>query len=60
MEIADDRTMSAAWVFRRNVLNMLDERFPIYLVTIPLKGLKVIIGMDWLGPNGVVLIVSGN
>ena len=46
VEVADDRTVSAMRVFRGCVLNMLSERFPIDLVSIPLRGLKVIIEMD--------------
>ena len=55
MEIVDDCTLSAMWVFRLSILNMFNERFPIDLVPIPLRGLKVIIVMDWLGPNRVVI-----
>ena len=51
VEIADDRTVSVARVFRRSVLNMFGERFHFDLFQIPLMELKAIIGMDWLGPN---------
>lgn len=37
-------------VHRGCVLNMLSERYLIYLVPIPLRGSKVVMGMDWLGP----------
>ena len=50
-----DRTVSVVRVFRGCVSNLFSERFPIDLVLIPLRRLKVIIGMDWLGPNGVVI-----
>ena len=55
MEIANDHIVSVAQVFRGCVLNMFNERFPIDLVSIPLRGLKEIIGMDWLQPNGDVI-----
>ena len=55
VEIVDDHTVSAARVFQRSVLNVFEERFSIDLVLIPLWGLKVIIGMDWLGPNGAMI-----
>ena len=34
---------------------MFGERFRVDLVPIPLRGLKVIIGMDWLGANGAMI-----
>ena len=55
VEITDDRTVSVARIFRGSFLNMFGERFPTDLVLIPLRGLKVIIGMDWLGPNGSMI-----
>ncbi|KAL7617289.1 hypothetical protein Lser_V15G00773 [Lactuca serriola] len=55
VEIVDDRTMCASRVFHGCVLNMFSERFSIDLVSISLTGSKVIIGMDWLGPNGDVI-----
>ena len=36
VEIADDRTMSVARVYRDCVLNVLEERFRVNLVLIPL------------------------
>ena len=51
----DDRTMIALRVFRGCVLNMFSKGFSIDLVSIPLRGLKFIIGMDWLGPDGSVI-----
>ena len=50
MEIVDNRTVSAARVYRGIVMNVFGEWFSIDLV-IPLRGLKVIIRMDWLGFN---------
>ena len=32
-----------------------DDQFSVYLVPIPLRGNKVIVGMDWLIPNGVMI-----
>ena len=36
-------------------MNLFGERFPIDLNLIPLRGLKVIIGIDWLGANGAMI-----
>ena len=55
VEIADDRTVSASRVHHGCVLNLFSERYSIDLVPIPLRGSKVIIGMDWLGPNGAMI-----
>ena len=55
VEIADDRTVSAARVCQDCVLNVHGERFRVDLVPIPLQGLKVIIGIDWLGANGAMI-----
>ncbi|XP_023768578.1 uncharacterized protein LOC111917159 [Lactuca sativa] len=55
VDIADDRTVSAARVCQDYVLNVHGERFRIDLVPIPLQGLKVIIGTDWLGANGAMI-----
>lgn len=55
VEIVDDHTTSDSRVFRGCILNMFSYRFPIYLVMIPLRGSKVIIVMDWLGPNGPMI-----
>ena len=54
VEIADDRSVRASTVFRDSVLRLFEERYLVYLVPIPLRGNKVIIGMDWLSPNGAV------
>ena len=51
----DDRTVSATRVYRDCVLNVLGERFRVDLVPIPLCGLKVIVGMDYLGANGATI-----
>ncbi|KAL7619259.1 hypothetical protein Lser_V15G01624 [Lactuca serriola] len=55
VEIADDRTVKAARVYRDCVLNGIGERFRVDLVLIPLRGLKVIVEMDWLGANGAMI-----
>ena len=49
VEIADDRTMSVVRVYQDCVLNVLRKRCRADLVPIPLRGLKVIVGMDRLG-----------
>ena len=55
VEIADDRSVRASAVFRDCVLRLFEERYLVDLVPIPLRGNKVIIGMDWLSPNGEVI-----
>ena len=55
VEIADDRSVRASSVFRDCVLRLFEERYLVDLVPIPLHGNKVIIGMDWLSPNGAVI-----
>ena len=52
VEITDNRTVSVVRVYGDYVLNLFGERFCVDLVLIPLRGLKVIVGMDWLGANG--------
>ena len=55
VEIADDRSVRASEVYRDCVLRLFEERYLVDLVPIPLRGNKVIIGMDWLSPNGAVI-----
>ncbi|XP_023759636.2 uncharacterized protein LOC111908045 isoform X1 [Lactuca sativa] len=55
VEIAGDRSVRASTVFRDCVLRLFEERYLVDLVPIPLRGNKVIIGMDWLSPNGAVI-----
>lgn len=55
VEIVDDCTMSATRVPRGCVLNLISGRYFIHLVSIPLIGSKVIIGMDLFGPNGAMI-----
>ena len=52
VEIADDRSVWVSRVHCGCVLQMFSEQYPIDLVPIPLCGKKVIIGMEWLSPNG--------
>ena len=42
-------------VYQDCVLRLFEERYLVDLVPIPLWGNKVIIGMDWLSPNGAVI-----
>ena len=35
-------------------MRLFEQSYLVYLVLIPLRGNKVIIGMDWLSPNGAV------
>ena len=55
VEIVDNRSVRASKVFRDCVLGLYEERYLVDLVPIPLCGNKVIIGMDWLSPNGAVI-----
>ncbi|CAH1431388.1 unnamed protein product [Lactuca virosa] len=55
VEIADDSTVRVARVHRGCSLRLFDEQFSVDLVPIPLRGNKVIVGMDWLSPNGSVI-----
>ena len=55
VEIDDDRTVRDTRVHRGCTLWLFDEQFPVDLVPIPLRGNKVIVGMDWLSPNRVVI-----
>ncbi|XP_052621790.1 uncharacterized protein LOC128127358 [Lactuca sativa] len=52
VEVTDDRHVSDAKLYRDCVLNVLEERFRVDLVPIPQRGLKVIVGMEWLGAMG--------
>ena len=55
VEIADDRTVRVDKVYRGCSLRIFEEQFSVDLVPIPLRGNKVIVGMDWLSPNGAVI-----
>ena len=55
VEIFDDRLVSASRVHRGCVLNMFKERYSINLVLIHFRGSKVIVGIDWLGPNAAMI-----
>ena len=55
VEIEDDRTVWFARVHRGCRLQLFDEHFSMDLVPIPLRGNKVIMGMDWLSPTGAVI-----
>ncbi|KAL7585103.1 uncharacterized protein LOC111888172 [Lactuca sativa] len=55
VEIADDRYVRVVRVHRGCTLHLSSEQYPADLVLIPLRGNKVIVGMDWLNPNGVVI-----
>ena len=55
VEIVDDKTVRVARVHRGCTLQLFDEQFSVDLVPIPLRGKSVIVGMDWLSPNGAVV-----
>ena len=55
VEIVDDRSVRASAVFRDCVLRLFKERYVVDLIPIPLRGNKVIIGMDCLSRNGAVI-----
>lgn len=52
VEIADDRLVWRSEVYRDCVLRMCGKHYLVDLDPIPLHRNKVIIGMDWLSPNG--------
>ena len=55
VEIANDRYHRVSRVHRGCVLQMFSEQYLIDLVPIPLCGNKVIVGIEWLSPNGAVI-----
>ena len=55
VKIVDDHTVSSSSVHRGCVLNLFIERYSIDLVSIPLRGLKVIIEIDKLCPNETMI-----
>ena len=55
VEIADNRSVRALTIFRDCVLRLYEECYLVDLVPILMRGNKVIIGMDWLSPNGAVI-----
>lgn len=48
VEIADDRTVSAPRAHRVCVLELFCEKYLIDLAPIPLRGMQIIMGMNWL------------
>ena len=52
VEIPYDRSIWVARVHRSCALQLFSEEYSIDLVPIPLRGNKVIMGIDWLSPNG--------
>ena len=55
MESTDDRTVRVVRVHRVCILQLFSEQYPVDLVLIPLRRNMVIVGMDWLNPNGAVI-----
>ncbi|KAL7589073.1 hypothetical protein Lser_V15G37110 [Lactuca serriola] len=55
VEISDDRSVRVSGAHRGCSLNLFRERYQIDLVPIPLHKSKVIVGMDWLIPNGEMI-----
>lgn len=55
VEITYDRYVWVARVHRVCTLQLFSEQYVVILVPIHLHGNKVIVGMDWLGPNRVVI-----
>ena len=55
VEIANDCSVGDKRVHQGCVLNMFNERYSVELVPIPLRGLKVIVGMEWFGSNGAMI-----
>ena len=55
VKIVDDQFVRVSEVYKVCVLRIYDECYLMDFVPIPLHGNKVIIGMDWLIPNGAVI-----
>ena len=55
VEIVDDRTILVARVHWGCRVQLINEQFSVDFVPIFLQGNKVIVGMDWLSPNGEVI-----
>ena len=55
METTYDRMVRVTRVHQDCTLQLFSERHLVDLVPIPLCGNKVIVGMDWLSPNGAVI-----
>ena len=52
VKTGDDRNIRVARVYRGCTLQLFDHQFSVDLVLIPLRGNKVIVGIDWLSSNG--------
>ena len=52
VKFVDDRTVRVARGRWGCTLQLFSEQYPIDLVPIPLNGNQIILGMDWLSPNG--------
>ena len=55
VEIVDDHQVQVSMVHRGLTLELLNEQYPIDSVLIPLHESKLIMGMDWLSPNGEMI-----
>ena len=58
VEIAIDDTMSDLRAHRSCILELFYEKYLIYLVPIPFRGMKLIVGINWMSQNGDKIIVS--
>ena len=55
VEIVDDRLVRVLWVDQGCTLDIFSESYLIDFVPIPLRESKVIMGMDWLSPDGMMI-----
>ena len=55
VDIVDDHLVRVSRVHWGCTLELYREKYPIYLVPIPLRENKVIVWMDWLTPNGEMI-----
>lgn len=51
VDIVDDHIVSALRVHRNCILELFHQKYLVHLVPIPLRGTKIIMGMDWLIHN---------
>ncbi|XP_012574249.1 uncharacterized protein [Cicer arietinum] len=56
---ASKNSINTSLVCHQFPITLFDRVFPINLVCLPLKGLDIILGMDWMSDHSVTLICHG-
>nr|XP_027190477.1 uncharacterized protein LOC113786662 [Cicer arietinum] len=59
VSIASKNSIETSLVCHQCQITLFDRVFPINLVCLPLKGLDIILGMDWMSDHSVTLICHG-